>query len=122
MPNTASGFCAANKPSLSMSSAPPSSLAGAPSSAGWKINMTRSEEHTSELQSRPHLVCRLLLEKKNAFTQPLMPAALCCPDDECGTALKNTYFEGKRLTPDAFRLEQRYRVDPRRLLNPAILR
>src|SRR6266498_5440449 len=25
---------------------------------------TRSEEHTSELQSRPHLVCRLLLEKK----------------------------------------------------------
>src|SRR5690554_7694078 len=26
---------------------------------------TRSEEHTSELQSRPHLVCRLLLEKKN---------------------------------------------------------
>src|SRR5690554_7000672 len=26
---------------------------------------TRSEEHTSELQSRPHVVCRLLLEKKN---------------------------------------------------------
>src|SRR3989442_6349676 len=26
----------------------------------------RSEEHTSELQSRPHLVCRLLLEKKRA--------------------------------------------------------
>src|SRR3989442_9146928 len=25
----------------------------------------RSEEHTSELQSRPHLVCRLLLETKN---------------------------------------------------------
>src|SRR3989442_7544327 len=25
---------------------------------------TRSEEHTSELQSRPHLVCRLLLEQK----------------------------------------------------------
>src|SRR5690349_23774230 len=29
-----------------------------------KIGM-RSEEHTSELQSGPHLVCRLLLEKKN---------------------------------------------------------
>src|SRR5690554_6658404 len=29
--------------------------------AAWKL---RSEEHTSELQSRPHLVCRLLLEKK----------------------------------------------------------
>src|SRR5690625_6566470 len=27
-------------------------------------NQTRSEEHTSELQSRGHLVCRLLLEKK----------------------------------------------------------
>src|SRR5690554_3687584 len=26
--------------------------------------LKRSEEHTSELQSRPHLVCRLLLEKK----------------------------------------------------------
>src|SRR3989442_6045916 len=26
--------------------------------------IVRSEEHTSELQSRPHLVCRLLLEKK----------------------------------------------------------
>src|SRR5438309_3577623 len=28
----------------------------------------RSEEHTSELQSQFHLVCRLLLEKKNAST------------------------------------------------------
>src|SRR5687768_17812922 len=28
------------------------------------INVKRSEEHTSELQSRLHLVCRLLLEKK----------------------------------------------------------
>src|SRR2546429_4353331 len=28
---------------------------------------TRSEEHTSELQSRLHLVCRLLLEKKKAI-------------------------------------------------------
>src|SRR3989442_11973992 len=27
----------------------------------------RSEEHTSELQSRPHLVCRLLLEKKKGM-------------------------------------------------------
>src|SRR5690554_7187754 len=29
------------------------------------LKINRSEEHTSELQSRPHLVCRLLLEKKN---------------------------------------------------------
>src|SRR5687768_17934225 len=35
----------------------------------------RSEEHTSELQSRLHLVCRLLLEKKNKkqTTQPARP-------------------------------------------------
>src|SRR5690606_41358049 len=33
------------------------------SSGCWQIN--RSEEHTSELQSRENLVCRLLLEKKN---------------------------------------------------------
>src|SRR2546422_2175683 len=31
----------------------------------WRISaLNRSEEHTSELQSRLHLVCRLLLEKK----------------------------------------------------------
>src|SRR3989442_11827074 len=32
-------------------------------------DMKRSEEHTSELQSRPHLVCRLLLEKKKQPNQ-----------------------------------------------------
>src|SRR2546422_4401108 len=31
---------------------------------GWEPHRRRSEEHTSELQSRLHLVCRLLLEKK----------------------------------------------------------
>src|SRR2546429_9276539 len=31
---------------------------------GWAKLTERSEEHTSELQSRLHLVCRLLLEKK----------------------------------------------------------
>src|SRR2546422_6282040 len=31
-----------------------------------RVMEQRSEEHTSELQSRLHLVCRLLLEKKNA--------------------------------------------------------
>src|SRR3989442_8179337 len=32
----------------------------------------RSEEHTSELQSRPHLVCRLLLEKKKNPSPPTL--------------------------------------------------
>src|SRR2546422_7803912 len=44
--------------------------------AGWltaELGRQRSEEHTSELQSRLHLVCRLLLEKKkhNTSWEPL---------------------------------------------------
>src|SRR3712207_8565344 len=38
------------------------------SGAGWPFaggRLSRSEEHTSELQSRQYLVCRLLLEKKH---------------------------------------------------------
>src|SRR5690606_40593957 len=38
--------------------------AGRPSSGGNALKHKRSEEHTSELQSRENLVCRLLLEKK----------------------------------------------------------
>src|SRR5207253_11084765 len=36
---------------------------------GQTTNIPRSEEHTSELQSRGHLVCRLLLEKKKKKNQ-----------------------------------------------------
>src|SRR2546422_8602890 len=44
--------------------------------------LDRSEEHTSELQSRLHLVCRLLLEKKkNDIGQPLQ--ASCRIDTYC---------------------------------------
>src|ERR1035438_10560772 len=42
------------------------------SGAGWACavaNATRSEEHTSELQSLRHLVCRLLLEKHEASSR-----------------------------------------------------
>src|SRR6266498_4000853 len=42
----------------------------------------RSEEHTSELQSRPHLVCRLLLEKKKKRLSPWRRSrsqAVCSP-------------------------------------------
>src|SRR5436305_10507008 len=38
-------------------------------------DQARSEEHTSELQSRPHLVCRLLLEKKKKLI-PIIPLIL----------------------------------------------
>src|SRR3990170_7109627 len=59
---------------------------GSPSSSSSKTwgsrppsrtaRMCRSEEHTSELQSPDHLVCRLLLEKKkkHSHTAPLLPA------------------------------------------------
>src|ERR1041385_8229051 len=57
---------------------------------GWVDGTTRSEEHTSELQSRLHLVCRLLLEKKKrkthsrhaasaTRTSPLSPPAAAPP-------------------------------------------
>src|SRR3989449_7343241 len=39
-------------------------IAATTSATGTKQSPPRSEEHTSELQSRLHLVCRLLLEKK----------------------------------------------------------
>src|SRR2546430_11437229 len=42
---------------------------------------SRSEEHTSELQSQSNLVCRLLLEKKKKDTNRLVPGAntfFCC--------------------------------------------
>ena len=38
---------------------------------GWNGD-DRSEEHTSEFQSRLHLVCRLLLEKKNNTEAPVI--------------------------------------------------
>src|SRR5439155_21475173 len=41
-----------------------SRLGSGPKAAWISPKATRSEEHTSELQSRGHLVCRLLLEKK----------------------------------------------------------
>src|SRR3712207_8241065 len=50
---------------------PPRTAAGSPHTAGCsprprppRATTSRSEEHTSELQSRQYLVCRLLLEKK----------------------------------------------------------
>src|SRR5258708_27261009 len=51
-------------------------------------SIERSEEHTSELQSPDHLVCRLLLEKKK--NESANPFCLSCPTklprlvDECG--------------------------------------
>src|SRR2546428_1287403 len=50
---------------------------------------TRSEEHTSELQSRSDLVCRLLLEKKKSQTDTqTVPFARVCL---CPTAFCDSY-------------------------------
>src|SRR6266498_4091520 len=49
--------------SVDLRAIPPPSRVG-PFRGTSDVSACRSEEHTSELQSRPHLVCRLLLEKK----------------------------------------------------------
>src|SRR3712207_7216357 len=57
---------------------PPSATCGRSRSAWWATRpRCRSEEHTSELQSRQYLVCRLLLEKK----LDLVHAAVVLADD-----------------------------------------
>src|SRR2546429_6171174 len=49
----------------------------------YRANGVRSEEHTSELQSRLHLVCRLLLEKKkNQLRQPQLHYSRRLPSPE----------------------------------------
>src|SRR2546429_3991886 len=56
--------------------------------AGTKLAFTRerSEEHTSELQSRLHLVCRLLLEKKK---NPMH----FCPGDFSLSLRRSSYYQ-----------------------------
>src|SRR2546429_1167030 len=82
--------------------------------AGWS-RAVRSEEHTSELQSRLHLVCRLLLEKKKKNAQPRNHCAVIRPtsgrggrpaDDlgaqpgqlRCSTLDATTYHLGRART------------------------
>src|SRR5438132_9116145 len=55
---------AANQPMPVPSAAPPRTSVGKCLPAETRNTDTRSEEHTSELQSHSDLVCRLLLEKK----------------------------------------------------------
>src|SRR5437660_12362595 len=54
--------CPGTVPCASATARPAPTSSGAP----------RSEEHTSELQSRGHLVCRLLLEKKKNIRYPVL--------------------------------------------------
>src|SRR5258708_24682065 len=57
-----------------------SAAAWMPSALSTSVSM-RSEEHTSELQSPDHLVCRLLLEKKTLPAQDALTPAPIISDD-----------------------------------------
>src|SRR3712207_8913684 len=57
---------------LPTSGLPPSRTTSGRRAEGWAGGRSRSEEHTSELQSRQYLVCRLLLEKKHTFDHSLI--------------------------------------------------
>src|SRR3712207_7671119 len=56
-------------PSCAESSRPTCEFGGSVSPSRRRSSKERSEEHTSELQSRQYLVCRLLLEKKKNNTR-----------------------------------------------------
>src|SRR5258708_19766723 len=73
----------------------------APASSAAFPSATRSEEHTSELQSPDHLVCRLLLEKKKKY-----PASGHHSRPRC---------RGRTFHPGAL-AEHRWRVGPHALL------
>src|SRR2546422_5825337 len=79
-----------SRPSITRTFIPRTSTGAWPTSAGspatptsstarWR-SLQRSEEHTSELQSRLHLVCRLLLEKKKKKTNELVTVDTNNPD------------------------------------------
>src|SRR5258708_32031012 len=52
----------------------------------------RSEEHTSELQSPDHLVCRLLLEKKKSAPHTCPPALSCRAEGIQRSPLRSLFF------------------------------
>src|SRR2546429_3550606 len=54
----------------------PIACRNSPSTTTIRTKLVRSEEHTSELQSRLHLVCRLLLEKKKYARKLKQTAAI----------------------------------------------
>src|SRR5215813_1438363 len=68
-PGTSSSIASSNVPRRAPMTISPDSITSVNSTVLISSPLgKRSEEHTSELQSRPHLVCRLLLEKKKKNT------------------------------------------------------
>src|SRR5207249_9757598 len=72
-----------------------------PSSVSLPIGVTtRSEEHTSELQSRFDLVCRLLLEKKNsstACTDVSIPHSRCLSTNSTDEQILLVFLSAKKV-------------------------
>src|SRR2546429_6772199 len=56
----------------------------------------RSEEHTSELQSRLHLVCRLLLEKKKKIHPPPTSTFYTTPDTSISALISECQYINSR--------------------------
>src|SRR2546429_5182040 len=75
-------FCSRSLPAFNMSRG----------SSTLALSIVRSEEHTSELQSRLHLVCRLLLEKKNTLCpRRLLPRRSCNTSESSGVGTELTH-------------------------------
>src|SRR3712207_7372529 len=85
-------ICAGSSPTSCARSSPSGATSAVrrsfPSTARsrWKTSspvktLWRSEEHTSELQSRQYLVCRLLLEKTNIYTRAFLLYGLVAVDN-----------------------------------------
>src|SRR5258707_2159281 len=77
-PTPSSAYC------ISRTSGSPTYNSAPIQRANCEFSGTRSEEHTSELQSRQYLVCRLLLEKKKTNDPGPAPKSLVEVDKGCG--------------------------------------
>src|SRR5256885_11510908 len=73
LPISTPTWTAPSPPSTRRSPGPPAEVRGSLGSV--RVDPSRSEEHTSELQSPCNLVCRLLLEKKK-MTLPRSPSSI----------------------------------------------
>src|SRR2546430_8733949 len=94
-------FLAIPVPTLSSSRRRCAPLSSHHCSRKSRVPSSRSEEHTSELQSQSNLVCRLLLEKKNKRCDPLILTSLDfflrCPC--AGFAYKAQNFPRPAVSP-----------------------
>src|ERR1700741_148074 len=101
---------------------PPPCSARRPSSAPRDCREARRRSRTPARSETSD--CSEYRREANMRTQETRPRKQehhrhddCCEHSECASGLRNNYFKGKRLTPESFRVEQRYQLERRRLLN-----